>query len=53
MNGYDMSLFQHLTRPDYKFGNPDQIAGVVAMIASEDGSFMTGEIIKIDGGCHS
>ncbi|KAF9098235.1 hypothetical protein BGX27_000833, partial [Mortierella sp. AM989] len=50
MEDLDASLFQRLTRPDFLFGKPDQVASVFAMLASEDGSFMTGEIVKVDGG---
>lgn len=49
----DYTLFDHLSRPDHLFGKPEQVAGVVAMLASDDGSFMTGEIVKIDGGVHN
>jgi NAD(P)-dependent dehydrogenase (short-subunit alcohol dehydrogenase family) len=51
--GVDMSLFMHLARGDYQFGKPEQVAGVVAMLASEDGAFMSGEIVRIDGGVHA
>lgn len=51
--GSDMSLFMHLSRGDHQFGAPDQVAGVVAMLASDDGAFMTGEIVRIDGGVHA
>ncbi len=34
-------------------GSPDQVAGVVAMLASEDGAFITGTEIRIDGGTHA
>lgn len=53
MEGLDQSLFQHLIRPDFTFGRPEQVAGVVAMLASDDGGFMTGEIVKVDGGVHN
>jgi len=32
---------------------PDAIAGVIAMLASEDGAFITGTEIRIDGGTHA
>lgn len=50
---YDASLFIHLSRPDGLFGDPFSVAGLVAMLASNDASFMTGEIVKIDGGNHN
>jgi NAD(P)-dependent dehydrogenase (short-subunit alcohol dehydrogenase family) len=34
-------------------GGPEQVAGVVAMLASEDGAFVTGTEIRIDGGTHA
>lgn len=53
MEGLDRSLFQHTIRPDARFGQPAQVAGVVAMLASDDGAFMTGEVIKVEGGVHN
>jgi NAD(P)-dependent dehydrogenase (short-subunit alcohol dehydrogenase family) len=49
----DHSLFGHLAPMDGKFGAPDDVAGVIAMIASDDGRHLNGEIIRIDGGVHS
>jgi NAD(P)-dependent dehydrogenase (short-subunit alcohol dehydrogenase family) len=51
--GVDHSLFLHMTPPDQKFGIPDYVAGVIAMLASADGAHINGEIIRIDGGVHS
>lgn len=34
------------------FADPGSVAGVVAMLASEDGRFITGTEIRIDGGTH-
>ena len=48
----DPLLFQHVLRPDRLLGQPEQVAGVVAMLASEDGAFVNGEVIRIDGGTH-
>lgn len=53
MGEYDMSLFQHLSRPDGAFGAPESVAAVIAMLASEDGAHMTGEVVKVDGGVHN
>lgn len=53
MGGLDISLFHHLVRPDYICGEPDHVASVFAMLASADGDFMTGEIVKVDGGVHN
>ncbi|MGW9131944.1 SDR family NAD(P)-dependent oxidoreductase [Streptomyces sp. NPDC055681] len=33
-------------------GQPEHIAGVIAMLASDDGAFVTGTEIRIDGGAH-
>jgi NAD(P)-dependent dehydrogenase (short-subunit alcohol dehydrogenase family) len=52
-NHYDPSLFIHLSRPDAVMGDPASVAGLIAMLASNDASFMTGEIVKIDGGNHN
>ncbi|WP_375485874.1 SDR family NAD(P)-dependent oxidoreductase [uncultured Mycobacterium sp.] len=34
-------------------GDPTAVAGVVAMLVSEDGAFITGTEIRIDGGTHA
>ncbi|MGP3916296.1 SDR family NAD(P)-dependent oxidoreductase [Nonomuraea sp. 10N515B] len=49
----DWSLFGKLT-PALPGGipGPEKIAGVVAMLVSDDGSFITGTEIRIDGGAH-
>ncbi|AUG80954.1 short-chain dehydrogenase [Kitasatospora sp. MMS16-BH015] len=55
----DMSLFAKLSpalKPAdsaYGFAGPEAVAGVVAMLASEDGAFVTGTEIRIDGGTHA
>lgn len=35
-----------------RFGTPDHIAGVVAMLVSDDGGYITGTEIRVDGGTH-
>ncbi|MCB0978214.1 MAG: SDR family oxidoreductase [Acidimicrobiales bacterium] len=35
------------------FGNPEDVAGVVAMLLSDDARHITGETIRIDGGTHA
>src|ERR1700688_1262855 len=40
-----------LTRiPMKRFGQPEEVAGVVALLASQDASYMTGVEINVDGG---
>lgn len=52
MEGVDWSLYDHLSAPN-GFGDPDAIAGVIAMLASDDGYHVNGEIVRVDGGTHS
>ncbi|MFB9311694.1 SDR family NAD(P)-dependent oxidoreductase [Nocardioides plantarum] len=35
-----------------RFGGPEDIAGVVAMLVSDDGRYITGTEIRVDGGTH-
>lgn len=37
-------------QPAGRFGLPAEIAGLVAFLASDDGAFMTGQVVNIDGG---
>ncbi|MEV8250619.1 SDR family oxidoreductase [Microbacterium sp. NPDC076768] len=49
----DMSLFMKLGPAiGQGFAGPEAVAGVVAMLASEDGAFITGTEVRIDGGTH-
>lgn len=49
----DMGLFMKLAPAiGDGFAGPDAVAGVVAMLASDDGSFITGTEVRIDGGTH-
>ncbi|MGW8887348.1 SDR family NAD(P)-dependent oxidoreductase [Streptomyces sp. NPDC055749] len=49
----DLSLFMKLAPAlGQGFASPDTVAGVVAMLGSEDGAFITGTEIRIDGGTH-
>ncbi|MFB4300859.1 SDR family NAD(P)-dependent oxidoreductase [Actinomadura sp. NTSP31] len=49
----DLRLFAKLSPALGKgFAGPESVAGVVAMLASEDGAFITGTEIRIDGGTH-
>ncbi|WP_030990165.1 SDR family NAD(P)-dependent oxidoreductase [Streptomyces sp. NRRL S-1813] len=49
----DMSLFSKLVPAIGEgFASPETVAGVIAMLASQDGAFITGTEIRIDGGTH-
>jgi len=58
----DFSLFgrllpilptDHTTEVGNPVAGPETVAGVVAMVASDDGKFITGTEIRIDGGTHT
>jgi meso-butanediol dehydrogenase/(S,S)-butanediol dehydrogenase/diacetyl reductase len=48
--GGDWKLVQRVMAPKGS-GAPADIAGVVAMLASDDGAHMTGAEVRVDGGC--
>lgn len=49
----DFSLFMKLAPAITQgFAGPEAVAGVVAMLASDDGAFITGTEVRIDGGTH-
>ncbi|MFF9542484.1 SDR family NAD(P)-dependent oxidoreductase [Streptomyces albidoflavus] len=49
----DWSLFAKLSPAlGTGFAGPESVAGVVAMLASEDGKFITGTEVRVDGGTH-
>jgi 3-oxoacyl-[acyl-carrier protein] reductase len=39
--------------PVNRFGRPDEVASVVSFIASEEASYITGEVININGGLYT
>ncbi len=56
--GYDLGLWAKQTpllhgRENEILGDPSSVAAVVAMVASDDGAFITGTEIRIDGGAHA
>jgi NAD(P)-dependent dehydrogenase (short-subunit alcohol dehydrogenase family) len=49
----DMSLFVKLAPAlGQGFAGPETVASVVALLASDDGAFITGTEVRIDGGTH-
>jgi NAD(P)-dependent dehydrogenase (short-subunit alcohol dehydrogenase family) len=57
-DGYDLGLWAKQTpilpQDDGGIlGEPAKVASVIAMVASEDGAFITGTEIRIDGGAHA
>jgi 3-oxoacyl-[acyl-carrier protein] reductase len=39
--------------PAARFGNPEEVAAVVGFLASEAASYVTGEVISVNGGLYS
>ena len=57
-DGYDLGLWAKQTpllhgKDNPVLGDPSAVASVVAMVASDDGAFVTGTEIRIDGGAHA
>ncbi|MEB3792312.1 SDR family oxidoreductase [Acinetobacter sp. IK40] len=51
--GADLSLYaKHTPAIPGGYGSPDSVAGAIAMLASDDGEFITGTELRIDGGAH-
>jgi NAD(P)-dependent dehydrogenase (short-subunit alcohol dehydrogenase family) len=48
----DALLREHLDRrvPAGRLGEPEEVAALLAFLASDDAAFVTGEVIRIDGG---
>ena len=36
--------------PMRRFGTPEEIAGIAAFLASDDAAYVTGEVVRVDGG---
>lgn len=51
-DGVDLKLMTRCMSMTGKKG-PEVVAGVIAMLASEDGAHITGEDVRMDGGCLS
>jgi 2-keto-3-deoxy-L-fuconate dehydrogenase len=51
MGGIEAARKMFLDRqPSGRLGTPQEIAGICAYLASDDGVFMTGQVINVDGG---
>jgi NAD(P)-dependent dehydrogenase (short-subunit alcohol dehydrogenase family) len=50
--GADFKLLPRIMSPTGP-GQPESVAGVVAMLASDDGAHMTGSLVRVDGGTHA
>ena len=39
--------------PMNRFGKPDEVAALVAFLASDDAAYITGEVVSINGGLYT
>ena len=53
-------MTQDFNEADYKamvpmnrFGEPEEVAGVVAFLVGKDSSYVTGQVISVNGGLYS
>jgi NAD(P)-dependent dehydrogenase (short-subunit alcohol dehydrogenase family) len=51
-DGADFKLLPRIMSPTGP-GQPESVASVVAMLASDDGAHMTGSLVRVDGGTHA
>jgi NAD(P)-dependent dehydrogenase (short-subunit alcohol dehydrogenase family) len=48
--GADYTLLSKITLPDDQWGEPEEVAGLFAFLASDEARYINGSIYKIDGG---